>query len=266
MTQSARTVWWQILVAFSVCLMAAAALAQSLEIIDLKHRSAQELLPALQPLIAPGGSLSGQDYKLFVRTTSQNLAELRRVVAQLDKAPRQLLVSVRNASGQQIEREGASVSGTLSTEGAHARVDAHDTASQRSRDGIASVAVLEGNSAMINNGASIPIVTAVAGGGGRRREWIAAQTEYRDLANGFVVTPRVNGERVVLDIAQRAQKARNGVIENQELQTQASGRLGEWLSLGGVAESSTSTQRGIGTRQYATQSDQRSIWIKVELQ
>jgi type II secretory pathway component GspD/PulD (secretin) len=265
MTQSVRTVWWQILVAFSVCLMAAAAMAQSLEIIDLKHRSAQELMPALQPLIAPGGSLSGQDYKLFVRTTSQNLAELRRVIAQLDKAPRQLLVSVRNATQQQIERAGVAVSGTLSTEGARARVDANDASSQRSGDGVASVAVLEGNSAMIDNGASIPIVTAVVARGGRR-PLIGAQTEYRDLANGFVVTPRVNGDRVILDVSQRAQSLRNGVIDNQALQTQASGRLGEWLSLGGIAESSTQTQRGIGSRQYSTQSDQRSLWIKVELQ
>jgi len=265
MTQSVRTVWWQILVAFSVCLIATAAIGQSLEIIDLKHRSAQELLPALQPLVAQGGSLSGQDYKLFVRTTSQNLAELRRVIAQLDRAPRQLLVSVRNATRQQIEREGVSVSGTLSTEGARARVDANDASSQRSGDGIASVAVLEGNSAMINNGASIPIVTAVVARGGRR-PLIGAQTEYRDLANGFVVTPRVSGDRVILDVSQRAQSYRNGVIDNQELQTQASGRVGEWLNLGGVAESSTTTQSGIGARQYSTQSDQRSVWIKVDVQ
>jgi hypothetical protein len=98
------------------------------------------------------------------------------------------------------------------------------------------------------------------------RPVVGGQTEYRDLANGFIVTPRVNGERVVLDIAQRAQSLRNSTIDSQSLTTQASGRLGEWLALGGVAESSTSTQRGPGSRQYATSSDQRSLWIKVELQ
>jgi hypothetical protein len=86
------------------------------------------------------------------------------------------------------------------------------------------------------------------------------------LANGFVVTPRVSGDQVVLEISQRAEAMRNGTVETQQLQTQATGRVGEWLALGGVSSSSTSTQRGIGTRQYSTQSDQRSIWIKVELQ
>jgi type II secretory pathway component GspD/PulD (secretin) len=264
MTQRADTIWWRIPMLFSVCLMAVTAFAQSLEVIDLKHRTAQELIPVLQPLVAQGGALSGQDYKLFVRTTSSNLTELRRAIAQLDQAPRQLLVSVRKATHQQIERERVAIAGVLSTEGAQARGGATDRDSQRNVEGVASVAVLEGNAAMINNGSSVPVVTSVAVGGGRR-PWAAAQTQYRDLSNGFVVTPRVNGERVVLDVSQQAQTMRNGAIDTQQLQTQASGRLGEWLALGGIEESSTSTQRGIGTREYGTSSEQRSLWIKVEL-
>lgn len=265
MTHTVSTIGRRILLAFSIGLMAVTVFAQSLEIIDLKNRTAQELLPALQPMIAPGGAISGQDYKLFVRTTSANLADIRRVVAQLDRAPRQLLVSVRNATRQQIEREGVAVGGTVSTQGARGRVQAEDSVAQRNADGVASVAVLEGNAASINNGASVPIVTAVVVGGGRHPR-VGAQTEYRDLANGFIVTPRVNGERVVLDISQRAESLRNGTVDSQSLQTQAGGRLGEWIALGGVAESSTSTQRGLGSRQYSTSSDQRSLWIKVELQ
>jgi type II secretory pathway component GspD/PulD (secretin) len=265
MTQSRRMLWSRTLLAFSFCLMAVTAFAQSLEVIDLKHRTAQELIPVLQPLVQQGGTLSGQDYKLFVRTTSSNLAELRRAIAQLDRAPRQLLVSVRNASQQQIERERVAVSGTLSTEAARARVSADDKNAQRAADGVASVAVLEGHSALINNGSSVPMVTAAAAGG-RRHPWIATQTEYRDLSSGFIVTPRISGDRVILEVSQQAQTIRNGTIDSQQLQTQASGRVGDWLALGGIEESSTSTQRGIGTRQYATASDQRSLWIKVEIQ
>lgn len=265
MTQKARAIGWRILTAFSICLMAVTAFSQSLEVIDLKNRTAQELLPALQPMVASGGAISGQDYKLFVRTTSANLADIRRVVAQLDRAPRQLLVSVRNATRQQIEREGVAVGGTLSTQGAQGSVRAQDSHSQRQVDGVASVAVLEGNAAAINNGSSVPIVTAVVVGGGRNPR-IGAQTQYRELPNGFIVTPRVNGERVVLDISQRQDSLRNGTVDTQSLQTQASGRLGEWVTLGGVAEASTSTQHGLGSRQYSTSSDERSLWIKVELQ
>jgi type II secretory pathway component GspD/PulD (secretin) len=259
-----RTVWSQLLFALSIGLMGLAASAQSLEVIDLKNRTAQELIPVLQPLVAPGGALSGQDYTLFVRTTSGNLAEIRRVVAQLDQAQRQLLVSVRTATRRQIEQEGVAVSGKLSTQGSNARIAGRDANTHVSRDGIASVAVLEGNAAMINNGSTVPIVTVVAGGG--RRPWAAAQTEYRDLPNGFLVTPRVNGEVVVLDIQQRADSARGGSIETQQVQTQVSGQLGSWLALGGVNETRTSTQSGVVSRNYSTQSDDRMLWVKVEAQ
>src|SRR5690606_2215695 len=92
----------------AACLLAATAWAQSLTVIDLKHRRAEELIPVLQPLLEEGGALSGQDYKLFVRTSSTNLAQLRSAVEQLDKQQRQLLVSVRRSTAQDIQREEAS--------------------------------------------------------------------------------------------------------------------------------------------------------------
>jgi type II secretory pathway component GspD/PulD (secretin) len=265
MNAQLRTLSRRWLLAFSICLMAATVFAQSLEVIELKHRTAQELIPALRPLIAPGGALSGQDYTLFVRTSPGNLAEIRKVVAQLDRQQRQLLVSVRTATRQEIEREGVAVSGELSTQGARARVSGVDSNAQADRGGVASVAVLEGNSALIDNGSSVPIVTAVIGAGGRR-PWLGAQTEYRDLPNGFVVTPRVSGETVILDIQQRSDALRGGHIETQQVQTQVSGRLGEWIPLGGVTSSSVTRQHGIGGRSYSTLSDDRNVWVKVETQ
>lgn len=264
MTHLHRAAWRRIWVFFSIGLMAAGlANAQSLEVIELEHRTAAELIPILQPLVAPGGALSGQDYKLFVRTTGNNLAEVRRVVAQLDRAPQQLLVSVRTGARDQGAGTGVSASGTLSTSGGRARIDAHDNQTQNESNRVASVAVLEGNSALINTGSSVPVVTTIAAGAGRR-PWAAAQTEYRDLTTGFVVTPRVNGDLVILDIAQQAEALRGGTIQSQRLNTQVSGRVGEWLSLGAVNESASSEQRGIATRQYSTRSDERTVWIKVE--
>jgi type II secretory pathway component GspD/PulD (secretin) len=251
------------LVAASLALMATVALAQALEVIDLKYRTAQELIPVIEPLLARGGALSGQDYKLFVRTTGDNLVELRRVIAQLDRAPQQLLVSVRTGNRQQNDSKGVSASGTVGTAGVQARAGAHDVQTANDSSRIASVAVLEGNAALINTGASIPIVTAFAGGVGRR-PWGAAQTEYRELTTGFVVTPRTSGDKVILEISQQAESLRGGTIEAQRLNTQISGSLGEWLQLTSVNESGSSQQRGIATRQYSTQGGEHSVWIKVE--
>jgi type II secretory pathway component GspD/PulD (secretin) len=253
--------------------------AQSLEIINLKYRTAEEVIPILQPLVESGGSVSGKDYQLFVRTSSANLAQLRNAIAAIDKQPRQLLVSVRRSSRQEIERERAVASGTLSTgdgqvsvnEAGRSRsgvtVRGTNSSSQREGHGVASVRVLEGNAAFIATGESVPIVTAVAGYD-RRGPWVAGSTSYRNLSSGFLAKPKVTGDRIIIDIEQQSQhrdSSRGGQIQTQQITTQVSARLGEWIQLGGVDESASTEQRGILNRSYSTRSDEQGVWVKVEM-
>jgi type II secretory pathway component GspD/PulD (secretin) len=270
---------WLLLAAIVLALagsgFATPSLAQSLEIIDLHNRTAQEVIPVLQPILEPGGALSGQDYKLFVRASAANVAQLRAVLAQIDRPSRQLLVSVRVGSSQEIERDQAAVSGTVRTGDASVSVNepprsssgvavqATSAASRSNGEGISSVQVMEGNSAFIATGTDVPVVTAIAGGVGRR-SWVAGATEYRGLSSGFVVTPRVNGGQVVLAIEQHSDNLRGGAIETQQLTTQVAGALGRWILLGGVNESEATGGSTILGRQYATRSDARTIWVKVE--
>lgn len=254
------TVSWR---AALLCLAAWAACAQSLEIIDLRYRTAAEVIPVLQPLVEPGGALSGSDYKLFVRASSANVAQIRRALEQLDRQPRSLFVSVRRASRQTIEREAAAASVIVGNRGAGATVRATEGSSQREGSSISSVQVLEGGSAFIATGQSVPYVTAVVAGG--RRPWIGASTTYRDVNSGFLVTPRLSAQRVTLDIEQQAQQVgANQSVDTQRITTQASGRLGEWIALGGVSESASSQSSGVLSRQYATRSDDLEVWVKVE--
>ncbi|MBL8271943.1 secretin N-terminal domain-containing protein [Steroidobacter sp.] len=257
------------------CLMAATALAQSLTVIDLKHRRAEDLIPVLQPLLEQGGALSGQDYKLFVRTSNANLAQLRSALEQLDKQQRQLLVSVRRSTAQDLQREQASASGTLRTGDGSFSVNERPRASsgatvragernvQTQGASVSSVQVLAGSSAFIATGTSVPIVTAVAVGGGRR-PFVAGTIEQRNLQRGFTVTPRVNGDQVILDISQQDERVTGGGIQSQSLNTQVTGRLGSWMQLGGVSESSSQTNNGVLSRSYSTGSNELSIWVKVD--
>lgn len=259
------------------CLLAAVVWAQSLAVIDLKHRRAEELMPVLQPLLEPGGALSGQDYKLFVRTSSTNLAQLRSAVEQLDRQQRQMLVSVRRSTAQDIQRESASASGTLRTgdgsvsvnerprAGSGISVRAGQTNLQTQGSSVSSVLVLEGNAAFISTGSSVPIVTAAAVGGGRR-PFVAGTIEQRNLQRGFMVTPRVNGEQVILDISQQDERVAGGGIQSQSLNTQVMGRLGSWIQLGGVSESSSRTDSGILSRSQSTGGNELAVWVKVEEQ
>jgi type II secretory pathway component GspD/PulD (secretin) len=248
----------------SVCLIAGPVLAQSLEVLDLKYRTAAEVIPVLQPLLEQGGALTGQDYKLFVRASPSNVRQLRAALEQIDRKPNQLMVSVRRSTEQEIQRERAEVSGVVSNRGAEVSVRATSSSDRDRGGGVASVQVIEGNSALISSGSDVPIVTSAAAGVGRRRTWAGATTSYRPVSSGFLVTPRVNGTQVVLDIEQQDERVTNGSIHTQRLTTQVSGPLGQWIRLGGVSETSSSQQRGILSRQYSTQSDAREIWVKVD--
>ncbi|WP_116808359.1 secretin N-terminal domain-containing protein [Steroidobacter cummioxidans] len=248
------------------CLLTAVAWAQSLTVIDLQYRRAEDLIPVLQPLLEQGGALTGQDYKLFVRTSSSNLAQLRSAVAQLDKQQRQMLVSVRRSTALDIQQEQASASGTLSTrDGVSGTVRAGERNVQTKDSSVSSVQVLEGNAAFIATGTSVPIVTAVAVGGGKR-PFVAGAVEHRNLQRGFMVTPRVNGDQVILEIAQQDERVTGGGIQSQSLNTQVIGRLGSWIQLGGVSESSSSTSSGILSRSYSTGGNELSVWVKVDPQ
>lgn len=253
------------------CLVVSAVGANELTIIDLRHRSAQELLPILQPMVGPGVALSGMDYKLLVRGDPGEVARIRELLAALDRAPRQLLVAVRYADA---EEDRTSAIGADADIGHHdTRVDVRAGAragavEERSQN---SVRVLEGNVAHISAGQSVPVVTVFAVSRHRTHGGQGVATEYRDLTTGFDVLPRVNGERVVLQISSRQQRlvdAETGSAVVQYADTTISGRLGEWIDLGGVS-SSVAEQRNTagwtgGTRRTTSRSGSRRIAVKVD--
>jgi type II secretory pathway component GspD/PulD (secretin) len=249
-------------------------MAQSLEVVQLKFRTANEVIPVLQPMLESGGVLTGQDYQLFVRTSSQNLQQLKQAIAQLDREPRNLLVSVRQGTRSEMTKQGADASvqaraqnqnGTWRT-GANASVQADAGGSRTVGDAVSSVRLLEGGSAFIATGTSVPVVSAVFSRNDRNHVDTGAAIEYHDVASGFAVTPRVNGSRVVLQIDQQSQHLEGGAIRSQSLGTEVSGALGEWIELGGVTESEKSRERGLTNGSYATNSDVRTLWVKVEAQ
>ena len=74
---------------FALTGIASVSRAESLEVIQLQHRMAEDLLPILQPLLPPGSVLTGTGDVLLVRTDPATLDQLRATVMQLDRAPRQ---------------------------------------------------------------------------------------------------------------------------------------------------------------------------------
>ena len=67
-----------------------------LQIIDLKNRPADEIIPVLRPLLKPNDAITGTGFQLFIRTDANTLEEVTRLLQAMDKAPRNLIIKVRN--------------------------------------------------------------------------------------------------------------------------------------------------------------------------
>ena len=249
--------------AFLALLLARDGVAAELTVIDLRNRTATELMPVLQPLV-PQATLTGMDYKLFVRGSDDDLARVREALAVLDRAPRQLLVSVRYAAMPSQRQDTLGVSGTVSNRGAQIVVGGQTTTRTASDANVSSVRVLEGNAAHIATGQSIPVVTAML----ITPRAAAQELGYRDLASGFTVLPRVSDTRVILEITTQQERAvdSSGNVGVQRAATTLTGALDQWIELGHIGESGQSKQTVLGVGAVSsttTASDQRSFAVKV---
>lgn len=247
-----------------------------LETIQLQHRTADEVIGILQPMVAKGGSLSGTGYKLFVKTTPDNLEQIRKMIADIDTAPTQLLVSV--SLDRAVMEENAGVSARVRVEGPHAqrgnepdaanpkiKYDARmfERAQTERTPQVQQVRVSEGLWATIQTGQAIPIASRTQNPDGTVTETYT----YTAVASGFQVLPRVSGDTVTLHIRPRAQSpnaAGGGVYNTTEVETTVSGKLGHWIPLGSVDNSQQRSGSGIvySTRERGDESNQ--IYVKVE--
>ena len=268
---------------------AVAIAQQEMEIIPLKNRTVDQVMPVIRPLVEPGGALSGMNNQLILRASRKNRDEIKQALAALDTPARQLVIRVTQNRDAVMNRSGAEAFGSVGND--HVRVTQSptgvaagggtvvikqgssavgaqvvETRSTRTASAAQSVQVVEGGRAFINVGQSIPLPMqqVVLGPGGAI---VTNTTVYRDIGQGFYAEPRLAGDRVMLEISPQFDTPGNagyGSVNTQRVSTSVSGRLGEWMELGGSGQQAAGTNRGnlsVGTSDVR---DNRSIWLLVE--
>lgn len=260
------------LAAFS--LMVSVSLQAATEVIPLNFRLAEDVLPIAQSVVGDQGKVNAYGNQLIVNAPASVIRELRDVLSQLDSEPRRLLISIDTQNAATGSDSGYSVDGSIRA----GDVEAHTGRGERNdRDqvriirrstssqggGIQQVQATEGYPALIQVGQSVPITTRGTDGYGQ----IYQQTQYRDVTRGFYATATIHGDRVQVTVSSqqdRVNPSATGAIDIQQTDTRVSGRLGEWISLGGIDESASSNQRGT-LRRYSTQGRQDlSLRLKVD--
>lgn len=246
---------------------AAPVWAQQLEVIQLKSKSVEQVLPVLLPLVEPGGTLTGMNNQLFLRASPRNRADIKKALAAIDTPTRRLIIRVSQNRQAEDSARGGEASGQVvlgSTRRSNVEARGWDTKSVRGESAAQMVQTVEGGQAFIQVGRSLPIPmrqVVIGPGGAVVNETVV----YQDVGRGFYAVPRLNGERVTLDISQQAaSQGGYGSINSQRLSTTVSGRLGEWIELGGSGRQASGNQSGALSLSTSDARDNRSIWLMVE--
>ena len=278
----------KLVLSLALVLLAGAAYAQQqLEIINLKSRTADQVLPQLRPFVEPGGTLSGMNNQVFIRASDANRRQIKELLAAIDRPPRRLLISVRQDADSTATARGGEVSGRVTSGdvrvesrrtvvggagvevrrgGDVVRGQVYDERSAGSERVAQQVQVVEGGKAWINVGTSVPVPLrqVVMSPGGAV---VSDTVVYRDLGTGFSAEPQLAGDNVTLTISPTHDTPGRygpGSANIQRLTTTVTGRLGEWIDLGGSVEERSGEQSGL--MRYSTRggSSGRRVQLKVE--
>lgn len=266
---------------------------QEMEIIPLRHRQIEQVMPTLRPLLEPGAALSGMNNQLILRASRKNREEIKQALAVIDTPARSLVIRVSQNRDASMQRSGGEVYGSVGND--NVRITQQRTGAAagggggvvvRSGDSVVAgqvldtqstrtartgqmVQVVEGGRAFINVGKSLPLPLrqVVVGPGGAI---VTDSVVYRDVGQGFYAEPRLAGDRVTLEISPQFDTQGNqgygsvGSVNTQRISTTVSGRLGEWIELGGSGQQASGQNRGnlsVGTSDIR---DNRSVWLLVE--
>ncbi len=262
-----------------------------LEIIELQHRRAEEVQPIIRPLLDEGDVVGGMNYQLILRTSPRNLEQVRKLLKSIDVAPRRLKITVMQdvdsetvarltevsgnvglGRGARIAVPGSGDNSGLNVEAGRGqdRLKARVTSTRSLEDerNTQQLQVLEGSRALVRSGQSVPVPQrqVIQDRHGTR---VIESTQYQEAGSGFYVLPRVSGDRVTVEISTQHDAFVPGSGDQPTMRTQqasstVSGRLGEWLEVGGLGRLKNNDDSTISTRGVSRTREQRSVLIRVE--
>lgn len=250
-----------------------------IEVIELKARTLDEVLPVVRPLVGDDAAVTGMGNNLIIKASPAQVAAVRKLLAEIDHPPKRLLITVSNQGENLGSTSGYAASADIKigqgqvginspgrpVGDSQGRIALHDADTRRSRTASQQVQALEGRPAYISVGAQVPVR--------ERQEYSVNGVPYsrevtglRDVSSGFYVVPHVSGEFVSLEILQHDDRraGAGGRIDTQRATTTVRARLGEWVDLGGIDTRGSGSRTGLGYATRNQESTTRQIRVKVE--
>jgi hypothetical protein len=265
----------RVTVFFTFCLLSSLVFAQrELTTIELNYASPEQIVAAIRPLLSADSSVSVYQNRLIMNVTAEELTKTQALLQQLDIAGRQLLVSLRSDSSGADSRNRVEVDGVIqsgntvittrkgnrSTE-TQTTVRVTDSHGTSTGNGNQAVRATEGRPAYIATGMTAPVQSYSVGTDGRRYY----SQDYVEAVAGFYATTWVNDGVVRVSIDQSNNALEGQTINTQQLRSEVSGALGQWLPIGTIDTASRQSDQGIGSRGLVNRTNSTQLFLKIEL-
>lgn len=262
---SAHPLWGLVLICILGLTPAYADSTLELSIIPLKHRPATSLMPSLHPLIKAPATLSAAGNQLLLRADKSTGAQLRLLIDELDKPLRQYQIEVRQGenSGVQTQRLHANIKQpSIYTGGAtqptESSITVRRTTGTKRGASLHSIKALEGYPTYIETGKEIPF-------------WLLSKEgtpgqEYKAVRTGFYATLlSSDNKRFVMQLSTQQQNAIKGSksLRSNRSQSTLSGRLGEWVLVGGSRTRESHKDLSINSKTSRTNRGQQALYLRV---
>jgi len=245
----------------AVLLLTSPVQAEVITTLQLHHRPAVEVIPIIEPMLAAGDKISGHGFKIFLRSSEETLVQVQDMIEAIDIVSKVLQISVLQGSARKLSSLGISGNISIGTNDASANISGSATQQRQQDNPVHRLRVTEGTEGFIETGKQL----ALFSGSNWKR---SSGTGFKKVTTGFYVLPRVHGDNITLQVSpfkSSQSTAGGGGINTQHANTTISGRLGEWLLIGGTTEQVKRSQSGTSGYSSTQSSSDESIWIKAEL-
>jgi len=258
------------------------------------NQNAKNLIPILQPLFAKQASFSAQGYRLIVKAAPQTIKEIKSLLKEVDIPLQNLIISFSNreqvnknlkrtaaeghldiSKNHSISTQNPNTDGniqyTYREDGSRVKIISTNKQSKYNANSNYQARVLEGNWVFINTGQQVPYQSydQYAYKKNKKEPYYGRySTQFVNVYSGFDAKAYLSsGERVVIHIKPHQQNLNQQHpkrIDVKSLETQVSGKLGEWIPIGQALNSLGNNVKGITYQTKKTNKDNFQFYIQVK--
>ncbi len=244
-----------------------------MEVIPLQSRPASELQPLISPLLEPSEHLIANGSNLIVKARPARIKEIKKLISKLDTRLHNLIITVmqsRTQTAQSLNSGGDirisyGVNNRYSRPSAEIRGRFAQTEGLNNTDSTQVIKTLEGTPAYIKTGTDHPVHDVTIYDTAYGSPAVSTNTRYIETSTGFIINPRLTGQRVTMEISPWSDNMDNRRnINTQSASSTISVNLGVWVELGGITEQQESSSSGNISHSYTTKNKRTRILIKVD--